>query len=81
MQMYEDSAPQGPRKIKGRLLSAKGDSVMLKLKAGQVETSQRKRVRKGLAYPRTREMRENMLAEGEPERRGCVQSSLRPGDR
>ena len=49
VQLYEDSAPQGSRKIKGRLLSATGESVTLKLKDGQIETFQRKKVRKVLA--------------------------------
>ena len=50
VQMYEHSALNGSRKIKGRFLPAKGDSVTLKLKDGQVETFQRKKVRKVLAY-------------------------------
>lgn len=49
VQLYEDSAPQESRKIKGRLLSATGDSVTLKLKDGQIGTFQRKNVRKVLA--------------------------------
>ena len=47
--LYKDSAPQGARKIKGRFLSATDDSVTLKLKGGQTETFQRKKVRNVLA--------------------------------
>ena len=50
VQLYEDSANQGQRKIKGRFVSAAGASVTLKLKDGQIETFQRKKVRKVLAH-------------------------------
>ena len=49
VQLYKDSAPNGERKVKGHFLSATDDSVTLKLKDGQIETFQRKRVRKVLA--------------------------------
>ena len=49
VQFYRDSTLKGARKIKGRFLSATDDSVTLKLKGGQTETFQRKKVRKILA--------------------------------
>ena len=49
VQLYKEAASQGSRKVKGRFLSATGDSLMLKLKDGQVEIFQRKEVRKMLA--------------------------------
>ena len=49
LQLYKEEAPRESRKIKGRFLSATGDSVTLKLKDGQVETFQRKTIRKLLS--------------------------------
>ena len=46
VQLYEDSANRGQRKIKGRFLSATDDSVTLKLKDGRTESFQKKDVRK-----------------------------------
>ena len=48
VQMYEDSSPQGGRKIKGHFLSATDDSIKLQLKDGSTRTLPRSDVRKVL---------------------------------
>ena len=48
VQLYEGSAPHEDRKIKGRLLSATGESVTLKLKDGQPAIFQKEDIRKVL---------------------------------
>lgn len=48
IQLYEDEAPQGSRKVRGRFHSATADSLTLTLKGGQTRTLQKATVRKVL---------------------------------
>ena len=48
VQLYEDGAPQGSRKVKGRFDSATADSVTLTLKDGQTRRLPKSSVRKVL---------------------------------
>lgn len=50
VQLYEEAAPQGSLKMKGRFLAATNDSVTLKLEDGQTNTFQKKHIRKILAH-------------------------------
>ena len=50
VQLYKDEAPQGSRKIKGRLHSATTDSLTLRLKDGQTRTFQKSDVCKVLTH-------------------------------
>ena len=50
VQLYKESSLPGERKIKGRFVSATGESVTLKPQDRQIETFQRKKVRKVLAH-------------------------------
>ena len=48
VRLYQDAAPRGNRKIKGRFDSATADSITLKLKDGQTRTLEKQAVRKVL---------------------------------
>ena len=50
VRLYQDAAPRGNRKIKGRFVSATADSIMLVLKDGQTRTVHKQAVRKVLIY-------------------------------
>ena len=50
VRLYQDAAPRGNRKIKGRFVSATADSVMLVLKDGQTRTVDKQAVRKVLIH-------------------------------
>ena len=50
VRLYQDAAPRGNRKIKGRFESSTADSITLVLKDGQTRTVQKQAVRKVLTY-------------------------------
>ncbi len=50
VRLYQDAAPRGNEKIKGRFESATADSITLVLKDGQTRTVQKQAVRKVLTY-------------------------------